>query len=113
MEHGLFTGRYPSGGFGVIPRSSHSSAIRDAGGVRFEWRAAAMKFLAILGFACMLCQPASALNCAEVRDYVQTYGAAAVLAYGKRVGMSAQQIRAGKACLYRGWKSGFRRSASR
>jgi hypothetical protein len=72
-----------------------------------------MRFLAILGFACLLCQPAAALSCEEVRGYVQTYGAAAVLAYGKRLGMSPQQIRAGRACLYRGWRSGFRRSASR
>jgi hypothetical protein len=72
-----------------------------------------MKFLVILGFACMLCQPASALSCEEVRGYVQTYGAAAVLAYGKSIGASPQQIRAGRSCLHRGWKSGFRRSASR
>jgi hypothetical protein len=80
---------------------------------RSSWGKKAMRLFAILGFACLACQPAAAISCDEVRTYVQTYGASVVLAYVKRIGATPQQIREGRACLRDGAKSDFRRSASR
>jgi hypothetical protein len=72
-----------------------------------------IKLFAVLGFACLACQPAAALSCDEVRTYVQTYGASVVLIYAKKNGATPQQIREGRACLRESAKDDFRRSASR
>lgn len=71
-----------------------------------------MRLLAILGFVCLAIQPAAAITCEEVRTYVQTYGASAVLIYAKKIGATPAQIREGRACLRRA-ASGEIRSARR
>jgi hypothetical protein len=58
-----------------------------------------MKTIVALGFVALACQPATAITCEEVRHYVETYGAAMVLTYAKKVGATPQQIREGRACL--------------
>ena len=49
----------------------------------------------------MSSQPAAAITCKEVRSYVATYGASAVLIYAKKIGATPAQIREGRACLRR------------
>lgn len=65
-----------------------------------------MRVLAILGFISVLSQPAAALTCEEVRGYVQTYGASAVMVYVKSIGATSEQIARGRACLRRGLRTG-------
>ena len=72
-----------------------------------------MRLFMILVFACLLSRPAVAISCDEVRGYVRTYGASAVLSYVKRIGATPQQIREGRACMRRDGQRNFRRSASR
>ncbi len=58
-----------------------------------------MRVVALAGLVCLLSQSASAFTCEDVRYYVETYGSAATLAYAKKMGATAEQIRAGRACL--------------
>lgn len=58
-----------------------------------------MKAFALAGLVCMLSQPASAITCEDVRYYVETYGTAATLAYAKKMGVTAEQIRDARICL--------------
>jgi hypothetical protein len=60
-----------------------------------------MRTFAALGVIAFACQPAAAVTCEQVRQYVETYGAAVVLAYAKKVGATPQQIREGRSCLRR------------
>jgi hypothetical protein len=60
-----------------------------------------MRTFAALGLVAFACQPAAAITCEQVRHYVETYGAASVLAYARKAGATPQQIRAGRACLRR------------
>lgn len=60
-----------------------------------------MRCLAVLGFVCLVAEPAAAMSCDQVRYYVDTYGASAVIAYAKKIGASSSQIREGRACLRR------------
>jgi hypothetical protein len=68
-----------------------------------------MRLLALLGLLSLMSWPAAAITCDEVRGYVRTYGAPAVLAYVHQLGATPAQIRQGRSCL----KSGFSRRRSK
>jgi hypothetical protein len=68
-----------------------------------------MRIFAILGFILVMSQSAAAITCEEVRNYVQTYGASAVLIYVKSIGATPEQIAQGRACLRRGLRAGHER----
>jgi hypothetical protein len=63
-----------------------------------------MKVLAVLVVLGLSSQAASAITCDQVRNYVGTYGASAALAYAKKIGVTAEQIRAARSCLRRAAK---------
>jgi hypothetical protein len=60
-----------------------------------------MRTLVAFGIATLACKPAAAITCEQVRHYVETYGAAVVLAYARKAGATPRQIREGRACLRR------------
>lgn len=72
-----------------------------------------MKAFALAVLVCVMSQSAMAFTCKDVRYYVETYGAAATLAYAKKMGATADQIRDGRACLRRASRSFARTSRFR
>jgi hypothetical protein len=89
------------------------SCGRRRAGILLE-AATIMKAFASACLVLVMCgQPAVSLNCEDVRYYVETYGAAATLAYAKRMGATPEQIRDGRACLRRASRSEGRPNRTR